>query len=144
MRKQLTIATVLVGVIVLTGLASLASAVVPVQMNVSIPFPFYVSDKTVLPAGEYTFVMKTSAGSTGSSVQIRNREGTYSIRILTTPGSSKALNEGRLQFNCYGNRSFLSQVEVQGFRAGFRTSKLENELRAKKGNGQEKTLIAQN
>jgi hypothetical protein len=95
-------------------------------MVATIPFEF-VAGKTTLPAGEYK-VGDVSAGS--AVLLIRSVDGRSAVMIITHGTGSASRAEGKLVFNRYGNRYFLSQVFSPGSSMGreLPKSKLEREI----------------
>jgi hypothetical protein len=95
-------------------------------MVATIPFDFIVG-KTALPAGDYK-VGNVSAGS--PALLIRSVDGRSAVMVVTHGARSAAGVEGKMVFNRYGDRYFLSQVFSPGSGVGRQIpkSRLEHEV----------------
>jgi len=138
MRTNLVILS-LVAAFTLT--ASFGFAGSGVGMSVSVPFDFYAGDQK-LPAGEYSFEMGSGFLPTAAVVTVRAKDGT-GIWLMATQAGTDETSSNRLAFHKYGNRHFLSDVSIQGFKAGVKMLKLEKEIRAQLEKEQRTILVAQ-
>jgi hypothetical protein len=93
-------------------------------LRVNVPFAFYVENQ-LLPAGEYDFTMGVLGPATASSILVRAKDGTGIALIATRPGFDKAANAGRLRFNKYGDKRFLTSVGILGYEANLKTTNHE-------------------
>ena len=116
----------LVGVIGLLLVAACANAQ-SVNVKANVPFDFMVG-KSTLPAGEYSI----QSISTGSSSVLAIRGGKTN-QMLAAANHAETLNpskNSRLVFHKYGDQYFLSQIWLQGERAGreFKITRREAEV----------------
>jgi hypothetical protein len=83
------------------------------RVAVYIPFDFVVADQT-LPSGPYELSTKP-----GGILDVLSRDGRN--HVFAQPGTSNGSGDylGRVVFNCYGNRCFLSSVWVPGHDLGW-------------------------
>jgi len=104
------------------------------QTLADVPFDFQVGYDR-MPAGEY-LVQPTQFGS--PAISITNRQTRETKMVLTDTITAGNLSDtGKLVFNRYGDRYFLSQVWRAGFSTGclLHKSKAEREIaRASAGN----------
>lgn len=117
----------LLGVLSLLLVAACANAQ-SLNVQANVPFGFTV-DKAALPAGEYS--IKSLSTATGRVLVIRGEETANSM--IVGSNSAETLNpspNSRLVFHKYGDQYFLSQIWVQGEKAGreFRISRREAEM----------------
>ncbi len=108
----------------LLGVASLCAQSSTVKAT--IPFDFTVG-KTVMPSGEY----RVSFGSPQGVILARAADGRSGVMSTSNATSRNSnLGEGKLVFNVYGHRRFLSQVWVPGLMSGREVvkTKAEREL----------------
>src|SRR6266567_2316478 len=94
-------------------------------LQANVPFDFTISGKT-LPAGTYTI---TSVSS--NVIQIRSRDGHYTVFTTTFADGKHAAGGGKLVFDKYGERYFLSEVLCPSAEMSLAipTSKLEKSVR---------------
>ena len=112
MKKRSFLMTSLL-VLSLMAAAQVVQAQEPVVVN--IPFEF-VAGKLTLPPGEYR-VEKLEKGSV--AVLIHRVHSSVSFAVMTLPAqANKPQPEGKLVFNRYGNRYFLSQYWSAGSSSG--------------------------
>jgi hypothetical protein len=137
MRKNLVVLSMLAA---FTLMASFGSAGSGAAMRITVPFDFYAGSQQ-LPAGEYTFEMASGITQTGSLVTIRTQKGEGMCMLVTHPGQDAT--DSKLLFNRYGDKHFLSSVSIQGFKAGVKMQKLEQELRAQFQKQKDVVTIAQ-
>jgi len=137
MRKNLVVLSL---VAAFTLMASFGFAGSGAAMRITVPFDFYAGSEQ-LPAGEYTFEMASGITSTGSLVTIRTQKGMGMCMLITQPGTDAI--DSKLLFNKYGDKHFLSSVSIQGFKAGVKMQKLEQELRAQFQKQKDVVTIAQ-
>jgi hypothetical protein len=77
------------------------------DLKVKVPFPFNVAEAR-LPVGEYV----VSSGS--GKVVIRDSRGRTVAMALANQAGKKADKTGRIIFECYGDRCFLSRFWAAG------------------------------
>jgi hypothetical protein len=122
MKKQ---ALTLIGVLSLLLAAGSALAQNHGQtVRANIPFDFVVN-KQVLPPGQYDI---TRYGSLGQVLLIHGND--RDTNLLVTANAAQSLNAAdktKLVFKRYGDRYFLSQVWVEGSRAGRQLPKSAHE-----------------
>jgi hypothetical protein len=107
----------------------------------NVPFEFIVGNK-VLPAGQWTAQRATMSDKT---LLIRNLDAGIAVNSFTLPGESKAAPLSCvLVFKRYGDRYFLSGIEVEGDRATYQIpeTKAEAELRSENRHASEEVIVA--
>lgn len=119
MKKTLMFLSVAVILSVMATMATAGSAVV---LRGEVPFDFYVGDK-MLPAGEYVFEMGRIGESTTNNVTVRNKDGKVAAFVTTRPGMVKKLISGQLSFSSYEGKFFLASVECPGYKADLKITK---------------------
>lgn len=99
-----------------------------VGLRVHIPFQFNVGDK-VLPAGQYLILAPQ-----GATLKILGPNGTAALAVINEVGGQRPDGPGMVDFNCYGQRCFLSQVWTARTETGKEVIKsaLEKELASAK------------
>ena len=80
-------------------------------MRITIPFDFYVGDKT-LPAGTY----EVWRSGTSDAVSITDRNG-HSAFVMTSGNARRpgATSESQMVFSGYDNRYFLDEIRWSGY-----------------------------
>ena len=109
-------------VVVLTVMASFASAGDAIVMRGEVPFDFYVGDQLV-PAGEYNFEMGRVGDATTDSVTVVAADGKVLAFAATRPGISHVDSESQLSFASHHGVRFLESVECPGFKADLKKAK---------------------
>jgi hypothetical protein len=137
MKSNLMILSLLVAFTLMASFGFAGTA----AMRVTIPFDFYAGSQQ-LPAGDYTFQIGSSLVPTASQVTVRTQKGAGICVLLTNSGTDAG--SGKLLFNKYGNKHFLSSISIHGFKAGVPTQKLEKELKAQSQDQPGIVTIAQN
>lgn len=134
MKKQMVwLPLILMAVFGLTVVPTKAQSSYGVRAEV--PFDFIVGNKT-LPAGKIT-VRRMSTADVGP-LEISNLQSRQlAFRMGLKMASTDASNRGKLVFRRYGNRHYLAQVWIPGFKAievikSKSEKALENELRLAK------------
>ncbi len=112
MRKYLFATLILIGVFGLTALQSNAQNIWGVRANV--PFDFTVGDQ-LISAGMVS-ARGVNASSAGTLSITNHTNGENSRRIGHKLASSNAINDARLVFHRYGNRYYLAEVWVPGYK----------------------------
>jgi hypothetical protein len=112
--------TMMMAAILVLTLAAVALAGNTLRLRADIPFAFHAG-KEPLPPGIYTIELRSSgSNSTGSTIVLRNTEGTVMCVLSAIPGMARLMNpESCLVFHRYGDDYFLSTV---------RQSTIESEL----------------
>ena len=116
-------------------------AVVPARaqtvygVRAEVPFDFIVGNNT-LPAGKIT-VRRTNSGEAGPLEVINHSERQLTLRMGRRLTGTEATARGKLVFRRYGNKHYLAEVWIPGYKAiAVLKSKseraLENELRLAK------------
>ena len=123
MKRQIVSLLSVVGLLLVAACANAQS----VNVKANVPFDFMVG-KSTLPAGEYS-IRSTSTGAS-SVLAIR---GGKTNEMLASANQAQALNpspNSRLVFHKYGDQYFLSQIWLQGERAGreFKITRREAEV----------------
>jgi hypothetical protein len=91
-------------------------------MRADIPFSFVASGKS-LPAGEYTIHRINGSAST-EILLLQSRDGHDSIFVRASGvQATKAPNESKLVFTCYGDQRFLSELWTDGDVSGLAVTK---------------------
>jgi hypothetical protein len=109
-RKAIALLVVMVGIAI--GVAS-AQSTVPLTFRT--PFPFVVGDQ-LMPAGEYTMEVPTAT----ETLAFRNRADGNACAWVNNVPLEKLETEDRyrLVFHRYGDRHYLSEIWVPGFKIG--------------------------
>jgi len=99
--------SMLVGVVCLAGVGGTAHAGVTNVLEVKVPFPFIVGDRT-LPAGEY----RIQRDDYSTALMIRSEHGTASAILNTRPARAAApsADQPSLEFKHVENKYQLSEV----------------------------------
>lgn len=123
MKRQIVSLVSVLGLLLVAACANAQS----VNVKANVPFDFMVG-KSTLPAGEYS-IQSISSG-TSDLLAIR---GGKTNQMLTSANHAETLNpskNSRLVFHKYGDQYFLSQIWLQGERAGreFRITRREAEV----------------
>jgi len=131
---------VVMTLVVLSGMAA-AQLIGSTTVVAQVPFEFMVANKTV-PAGEYVVQAFTMDGNT---LVIRNAEA--KVGLVSTSSQTEGKQDAShyaLVFKHYGDRYFLSGIELQGSKIAYRLpeNKVEAELRAQSVAAREETLRA--
>ena len=131
---------VVVTLVVLSGMAA-AQLIGSSRVVAQVPFEFMVANK-IVPAGECEVQAITMDGRT---LVIRNAEAR--VGLFSPSSQSEGKRDAAhyaLVFKRYGNRYFLSGIQLQGSKITYRLpeSKVEAELRAQNAPATEKTLLA--
>lgn len=108
MKQQL--ASVLLIIISLFGLAIRATAEIHPEVTVTIPYEFVVSGRP-LPAGTYT-VSRLSDDHRFSGLSIKNHDTGSGIFALPNQFESRSGHDKKVKFERVGNMHFLSAVET--------------------------------
>ena len=111
------------------------------RSSITIPFSFTVGQET-LPAGEYT--LEPNRKDSDNVWLIQSKTGNDSVLFTTSSvWTTKTQEKGRLVFNKYNGRYFLSQIWNSGDNSGreLRITRSEREL-AKNGVQREKVVVA--
>jgi hypothetical protein len=131
---------VVVMVVVLSGLAT-AQLRSNSKIVAQVPFDFMVAN-TIVPAGECAVEVATMDGKI---LLIRNADSNVSLfsRSFLTEGKQGSSGYA-LVFKRYGDRYFLSGIELEGSKIAYRLpeSKVEAELRAQNAVPTEEVLLA--
>src|SRR5262245_46539321 len=126
MKRQIMIA-IAIGMF-MTTIAVMSAQAQNAGINVTVPFDFSVSGKT-LPAGDYVLRMDQSS----STLKIQNQKDASGTFVLVSPSNGLDIqNESKLVFNRYGSQHFLAQVWTAGRSKGeeMRKSKQERAIRS--------------
>ncbi len=146
MKKQASIAFMM-----LSLMLSVAATLVTAQssshfMRVTIPFEFAVGNRT-LPPGEY--IVKRNFPDRPEMLLIQSLDGDSSQYVLTSNVQSKTTqSDSKLIFHRYGDRYFISQIWTAGDSAGRELHKsgreraVASELGKNTVEGQTVTVIA--
>ena len=122
MRRSNLLAVLVAGLL-LIGAAGPAAAQGSLNLSADIPFEFVVGN-TTLPAGKYTVDNRPHP----TMVLVQSEDARNTAIVLTNAVQSKGtLEEGKLVFNRYGDRYFLSQVWKPGNNTGFQIPKHRRE-----------------
>jgi len=121
MKKIAMHTTVLMCVLMVMGTVSSAQTI---GLRVDIPFEFNVGEK-VLPAGQYLILAPQ-----GGTLRITGPNGAAAIASTNLVGGRRPDGPGQVDFNCYGQRCFLSQFWTARTETGEEVmkGKLEREL----------------
>jgi hypothetical protein len=130
-------------VVTLVALSGMAAAQLDSSTRVvaQVPFEFMVANK-IVPAGECEVQAITMDGKT---LVIRNAKAKVGLFSPSSQSESKqGASHYALVFKHYGDRYFLSGIELQGSKITYRLpeSKVEAELRAQNVSATEETLRA--
>lgn len=82
---------------------TIVSGAQTVGLTVDIPFQFNVGEK-VLPAGHYVILAPQ-----GDTLRILGPNGIAAVAMTNQVSGNRPSGAGIVDFNCYGNRCFLSQ-----------------------------------
>jgi len=109
-RKAIALLVVMVGIAI--GVAS-AQSTEPLKFRT--PFPFVVGDQ-LMPAGEYVMQVPSATGT----LSFRSRaDGDLNAYVNNVPVEKlEAEDSYRLVFHRYGDRHYLSEIWVPGFKIG--------------------------
>lgn len=134
MKKQIVTTAILVGCLIAVGVSSAQAQIIsPVRAN--IPFSFFVGEK-LLPAGEYTIREQVPG-----MMKIQRDDGKDAAFFITVGHQkSSSPKTSDLVFNRYGNKTFLTRVEVEGNRDDAELVKSKLEKRAERKGSNEDTL----
>ena len=131
---------VVVTLVLLSGMAA-AQLNSSTRVVAQVPFEFMVANK-IVPAGEYEVQAITTDGQT---LVIRNAEAKVGLFSPSSQWESKqGASRCALVFKHYGDRYFLSGIQLRGSKITYRLpeSKVEAELRAQNVAATEETLRA--
>ena len=131
---------VVITLVVLSGMSA-AQLIGSTKVVAQVPFEFMVANK-IVPAGEYVVQAFTMDGNT---LVIRNTEA--KVGLVSTSSQTEGKQDAShyaLVFKHYGDRYFLSGIELQGSKIAYRLpeNKVEAELRAQSVAAREETLRA--
>ncbi len=126
MRNKIVVASVFA---VLTAAVSLAQST-PL-MYADVPFEF-TAGKGTLPAGKY--VVYPQLTSFGGQAAVRSEDRTAQVIVMTVPKQAARIpEEGKLIFNRYGEKYFLSELWLPGREVGQTLPKSRTEREIAKG-----------
>jgi hypothetical protein len=131
---------VVVMMVALSGMA-VSQLMTSTTIVAEVPFQFTVANN-IVPAGECEVRAITMDGRT---LAIRNTDARVSLVSMFSQTEGKQTASGyALVFNRYGDRYFLSGIELRGSQITYRLpeSKVEAELRAAKVEPTKETLLA--
>jgi len=116
----------------------------PRGVRAEVPFDFIVGNKT-LPAGKITILRMTS-GEAGPLSITNLEDSQVALRMGRMMNSTDASDQGKLVFRRYGNRHYLAQVWIPGYRAievikSNNERALEKELRLVKNQNHKPNLV---
>jgi hypothetical protein len=124
MKRTILILAVALSAMLLSGAVSHGSAQFETKLTAKIPFSFTVCRET-FAAGTYT--IKHPPGS-GSTLVIQSEDNRMvDIACVNNIQSPKAVSEGRLIFNRYGDQYFLAEAWWPGETMGHALVKTEKE-----------------
>jgi hypothetical protein len=125
MKKIAMHATVMTCFLVAVAVVSSAQTV---GLRVDIPFEFNVGEK-VLPAGQYLILAPQ-----GGTLKILGPNGAAAVALTNQVSGQRPDGPGMVDFNCYGQRCFLSQFWTVRTETGQEVIKshLEKELASAK------------
>ncbi len=105
--KSLTMLTLVVGLALVTTVASANGQTKSHALTANIPFDFIVGDKT-LPSGKYVV---SAATDDGAGLRISSRDGKSSaIRLSHVVAEKNKARSARMVFHRYGQQYFLAEV----------------------------------
>ena len=131
---------VVMTLVVLSGMAA-AQRIGSTRVVAQVPFEFMVANK-IVPAGE---CVVQAINMDGNTLVIRNTEANVSLMSTSSTAEGKQdASHYALVFKRYGDRYFLSAIELEGSNITYRLteSKVEAELRAQNTSATEETLRA--
>jgi len=102
--------------VILTVMATLATAGSAIVLRGEVPFDFFVEDQFV-PAGEYQFEMGRVGDATTASITVLSKDGKVVAFVATRPGVNEDGSQSRLSFDSHDGARFLRSVECPGYRA---------------------------
>jgi hypothetical protein len=138
MKNAARILTVVMAMMPLLAMAQMGDGT---KLTAKVPFEFMAGNKAV-PAGECAVLQ---AGRGGTQVMIRNASAKISqLELITSTADQKGRGVNALVFHKYGDRYFLTGVELESTHAMYTlpATKLEKELRAQNGPATEEILLA--
>ena len=136
-RDLLTLA---VAGLLLVGAAGPVAAQGSINVSADVPFEFAVGSKT-MPAGKYSVTNRTNTGV----LSVQSEDARNAANVIGISAQSNRLPEtGKLVFNKYGDRYFLSQVWTLGSAWGLEIPKhrAERELARMAANRERVTVLA--
>ena len=139
MKKSTAFLSLTIAAILWAGFAFAGTGT---NMQVTVPFEFYLEDQ-LLPAGTYSFEMGSGSEAISSSVTVRSCDGNGIRLLVTIPGPGESAGMNQLRFNQYGDKHFLNSVSIQGHKATLKPFQLEKELRSQIKQEKTTTTIAQ-
>jgi len=131
MKKIATHTLIIAGVLVMAAVVTSAQTV---GLRVDVPFQFNVGEKA-LPAGEYLILAPQ-----GGTLRITGPNGAAAIAITNLVSGHRPDGPGMIDFNCYGQRCFLSQFWTARTEAGEEVVKGKLEREVAKGKEQFTTI----
>jgi len=137
--KRVTL-LIVVMMVAMSGMA-VAQLMTSTTIVAEVPFQFTVANK-IVPAGECEVRAITTDGRT---LAIRNTDAKVSLVSMFSQTEGKQAASGyALVFNRYGDRYFLSGIQLRGSQVTYRLpeSKVEAELRAATAEPTQETLLA--
>ena len=112
MKKQLTRAFAVFGLMLMSAAFTGASAQTVRTIFIHVPFEFVVGEKR-LPAGDY--VVRRLAHDSEKALLVRSADGKVSASVLTnTVGTRADASKAQLVFTRYGEQYFLARVWAPG------------------------------
>jgi hypothetical protein len=108
--------------VILTVMATMATAGDAIVMKGEVPFDFFVGDQ-LLPAGDYHFEMGRVGDATTDSVTVLTTEGKVVAFVATRPGIQENLSPSHLSFSSQNGVHYLQSVECPGYKADLKTAK---------------------
>src|SRR5215469_3655284 len=102
---------------VATMIAATATASAQSALTANVPFSFKVNSKTVLPAGDYNVVRR----STNPMIwAFENRmTGKKTMVAMGQVSSSRMSDPAKLEFRCHADQCALSKIQVGNSEAGY-------------------------
>lgn len=124
MHSKVKVCLVL-GTAVMGLVFSLPLAAASLNLTASVPFEFN-ADRAIMPAGEYHFEVDSGT----SILLVRSFDAHAAAYSLVVPAPKGHASSGKISFNRYGNKYFLSSVvnEETGATIALPMSKSEREL----------------
>ena len=129
MKKQTLFRIAITILFLVSGKLSASAQSSEYMMTFQVPFDFQVNEK-VLPAGKYTF---KRVPETPYILQIKSVERNVWLYVQTIPHSlTQQPARTNLIFKMYGEKRFLSEVNVVGLENGFAMIRSKTERRLAK------------
>ena len=116
MKKQLTRASAVFGLVLMAAAFTTASAQTARVIHVNVPFEFVVGEKR-LPAGDYT--VRPILRDSEKTLLVRSADGRATATVHTNAVVARsASSKAKLTFAQYGEQYFLAQVWTPGSDTG--------------------------